>query len=255
MKYQKALLQLGCFTLEDAVALTGSVPAAKSMLQYYTSHQAVMQVRRGLYAAINPLDGEPLADRYRVASKLSPTAVVSHHSAFEYHGYTNQVFYRTFVSSESKFNSFSFGGYSYVRMPSSMSLGIEVGRNGERVTDIERTLLDSVNDFERTCGFEELIQCISLISVLNEQKLTDYLKVYRKRFLYQKVGFILEHFRDNFDLSDCFFEMCHKNAGNSSRYLIKGTEQGEMEFSNAWQLTYPKDLWRKITGGDENADI
>lgn len=83
MKYQKALLQLGCFTLEDAVALTGSVPAAKSMLQYYTSHQAVIQVRRGLYAAINPLDGEPLADRYRVASKLSPTAVVSHRSAFE----------------------------------------------------------------------------------------------------------------------------------------------------------------------------
>ena len=255
MKYVEALLELGCFSFDDAVALTGNNKAAASMLLYYTKHGAVVQIRKGLYSAINPLDKEPVANKYLIGTKLTETAVISHHSAFEYHGYANQVSYRVFVSSESKFNSFEFGGNEFTRVPANVNVGIETTSRGERITDLERTVLDSVNDFEKDMGFEELIQCISAIPVLNENKLLSYLEAYSKRFLYQKVGFIFEHFRDSFGFSDEFFRVCKVRSGSSSRYLLKDMSGSDVDFSNKWRLTYPKNLWSNLTGGDIDADI
>lgn len=255
MKYMDDLLQLGCFSFDEAVALTGNNVTAASMLLYYTKHDAVVQIRKGLYSAINPLDKEPVANKYLIGTKLTDTAVISHHSAFEYHGYANQVSYQVFVSSESKFNTFEFGGNVYRRIPASVSVGVETASRGERITDLERTVLDSINDFEKDMGFEELIQCISAIPVLSESKMLSYLEAYNKRFLYQKVGFIFEHFRENFDFSDDFFCVCKKQSGNSSRYLLKDMQGADMEFSNKWRLTYPKNLWNNLSGGDIDADI
>lgn len=255
MKYLDSLLQLGCFSFEDALALTRNRATAASMLLYYSKHGAIVQIRKGLYSAINPLDKEPVANKYLIGTKLTETAVISHHSAFEYHGYANQVFYQMFVSSKSKFNSFEFGGHTYVRVPSNLSVGIETTSRGERITDIERTVLDSINDFEKTMGFEELIQCISAIPILNENKMLSYLEAYNKCFLYQKVGFIFEHFRKSFDFSDDFFRVCKKKSGNSSRYLLKDMQGMDLDFNNQWHMTYPKNLWKNLSGGDIDADI
>ena len=87
MKYMDEFLQLGCFSFKDIVALTGNAATAGSRLLYYTKHGAVVQIRKGLYSAINPLDKEPVASKYLIGTKLTDTAVISHHSAFEYHGY------------------------------------------------------------------------------------------------------------------------------------------------------------------------
>jgi len=255
MKYMEALLQFGCFTFDEAVALTGNRATAASMLLYYTKHGAIVQIRRGLYSTINPLDKEPVANKYQIGTKLTETAVISHHSAFEYHGYANQVSYQVFVSSESKFNTFEFGGNIYKRIPTSVTVGVDNTTRGERITDLERTVLDSINDFEKDMGFEELVQCISAIPVLNETKMLSYLDAYDKCFLYQKVGFIFEYFRDNFDFSDEFFCVCKTRSGNSSRYLLKDMQDAEMDFSNKWHLTYPKNLWNNLSGGDIDADI
>lgn len=255
MKYLDALLQLGCFSFDDAVMLAGNKQAASSMLLYYAKHGAVIQIRKGLYSAVNPLDKEPVANKYLIASKLNETAVVSHHSAFEYHGYANQVSYRVSVSSQSKFNSFEFGGYTFVRFPTSIEEGIETTSHGERITDIERTVIDSINDFEKDMGFEELIQCLSAIPFLDESKLLLYLKAYGKCFLYQKAGFVFDHLNDDFGFSDGFFNVCKENAGNSSRYLLKDMNSVELAFSNKWHLTYPKTLWRNMIGGEINAEI
>ena len=130
-----------------------------------------------------------------------------------------------------------------------------------RATDYHINICDasnfhySINDFEKAMGFEELIQCISVIPVLNERRLLSYLEAYDKCFLYQKVGFIFEHFRENFDFSDEFFYVCKERSGNSSRYLIKEISDQSLDFSNKWRLTYPKNLWNNLSGGDIDADI
>jgi len=51
-----------------------------------------------------------------------------------------------------------------------------------------------------------------------------------KCFLYQKTGYILEHFRDRFDFTEEFFAECKKHSGHSSRYLLKDTAQRSYDF-------------------------
>ena len=255
MKYYEKMLSLGCFTFDDAVKLIGSEQAALTILNQYAKKGYVAKIRRGLYSAINLYDHEPVANRFEIASSVSETSVVSHHSAFEYYGYTNQVSYTVSVTSDTKFNPFSFGDYRYVRFTPSNSAGINMIGKRLRVTDIERTVLDSINDFEKNMGFEELIQCIRAVPILNEDKLVRYLSEYGKCFLYQKVGFILEHLQNEFGISNNFIELCSREAGKSSRYLIKDMKNGEADFSSFWHLTIPKDLWHNVEGGADNADI
>ena len=256
MKYYEEFLKLGCFSFEEAVSVVGLEASAKSLLQQYTKKGYVLKVKRGLYAAVNLLDREPVANKFVIASKVMDTAVVSHHSAFEYYGYANQVSYDVSVTSASKFNTFSFNGFQYRRMTTGIASGVVHHSSGATVTDIERTVLDSINDFEQDMGFEELIRCIAAIPLLNEEKLLAYLVEYDKCFLYQKTGFILEHFKEEFDISDAFLAQCKRKSGNSSRYLIKGMLKENMDFNNYWHLTIPQNLWQNvISGGDENADV
>lgn len=256
MKYYKEFLKLGCFSFQDAVKVVGFETTTKSLLQQYVKKGYITKVKHGLYVAVNMLDLEPAVNKYVIASKISKTAVVSHHAAFEFYGYANQVSYNMTVTSESKFNDFDFNGFHYIRFKPSVNCGVVQHPAGERVTDAERTVLDSINDFEQDMGFEELIQCISAIPLLSEDKLFAYLSKYDKRFLYQKTGFILEHFQSDFDISDAFLKMCNAKSGSSSRYLIKGMVKGNMAFNNNWHLTIPQNLWRStIGGGDEDAEV
>jgi hypothetical protein len=44
---------------------------------------------------------------------------------------------------------------------------------------------------------------IESIPYLNENELIKYLDAYNLQFLYQKTGFLLEHYKDQFQLSIC----------------------------------------------------
>ena len=96
-----------------------------------------------------------------------------------------------------------------------------VRSNGVRVTDAERTVLDGINDFEKVIGLEELLGCIELVPMIQEDKLLTYLAAYGKQVLYQKAGYILGHFRDMWNLNDSFFLACEAQIGKSNRYLYK----------------------------------
>ncbi|MGV8147179.1 MAG: hypothetical protein ACLKAK_12080 [Alkaliphilus sp.] len=52
------------------------------------------------------------------------TAYISHHSAFEYYGLANQVFYEVYVSSETKFQKFDFGKVTFKYIASRMKEGV-----------------------------------------------------------------------------------------------------------------------------------
>jgi len=255
MKYLEELIKLRCFTFDDILALTKNSATASSMLQYYTKQNKIIKIRKGLYTLINPIDKEPIANKFLIGSKVTESAVISHHSAFEFYGYANQVSYNVIISSNTKFNEFVFNWDRFVRVPNNLDIGINKLSSGIKITDIERTILDSINDFEKIMGFEELIQCITLVPSVNEKKILEYLKIYNKCFLYQKVGFILEYFKEEFKLSDNFFEECLKNSGKSSRYLLNNSEGLTYEFNNKWHITYPYNINNILKGDKEINDL
>lgn len=67
--------------------------------------------------------------------------------------------------------------------------------------------LDSINDFEKVEGLEKLLKYIEQVPSVKEDKLLSYLGIYNSKGLYQKTGYILEHFRSMLNLSDVFSKM------------------------------------------------
>lgn len=116
---------------------------------------------------------------------------------------------------------------------------------GVRVSGVEQTVVDVLNNFEKNAGLEETLRCMELIPSLNEKKLLDALEVYQNGFLYQKAGFILEQMNDIFLLPDSFFGECRKHISGSRRYLLK-QKGNEMVYHGRWRL-YAPDNVKKLT--------
>ena len=162
MKYYKELAELGCFSQKELVQLLGSGSAAASLAAAYLKKGYVERIRRDLYATVSMETGQPIPTRYQIASKLAEDACISHHSAFEFYGYANQVFYEVYVDTESRFRSFEYDGVSYRRIAPHGTAQAKL-INGTRVVSVEQAVIDSIRDFEKIAGLEETLRCIQLI--------------------------------------------------------------------------------------------
>lgn len=256
MKYYGKLVGIQCFSRAEIERLTGNKYTAGSLIKEYKRKGYIESVRRNLFVALNIESKRPIASRYRIASSILHGNYISHHTAFEYFGCANQVFHEVYVSGESRFANFEYDDLTYRYVAPRIHLGVILKDDQVRVTDLERTVLDSINDFERFGGLEELLRCLELIPYLDEIKLMRYLEAYSKQILYQKVGYVLEHFKAQLRISDDFFEMCKSKQIDSVRYLYHGMEYEQKTFNNRWNLVVPHDLMKIISkGGDENADL
>lgn len=87
-----------------------------------------------------------------IGSNITNSSYISHHSTFSYYGFTNQAFYEIYVSSDTRFNDFVFEGITYRFVQSKLSEGIVKTMTNPLIyiTDIERTIVDSIKDFENS---------------------------------------------------------------------------------------------------------
>jgi len=187
------LARLNTFTMTDVCHLVGNKKTASSLVLRLSKKGLVKKIKNNLYTCVNLADGQPIGSRYHIACAINETAYLSHHSAFEYLGAANQVYYEMYVSSESRFSEFEFEGITYKYVASKSQNGVIMPKNtqGIRVTTIERTIVDSIKDFEKIGGIEELLNCIESVPYMNEYEIIRFLDVYRLQYLYQKTGFLL----------------------------------------------------------------
>ena len=255
MKYYEQLLSMGCFSWEELCEVVGNESTAHTLAYRYVKQGYISRVRRGLYVALDLLTKSSSVNKYRIASKISEESYVSHYSAFEYFGLQNQVSYVVNVSSDTPFAKFDFEGNTYLCISSRLPQGVTQLSDGVRITDIERTILDGINDFDKVIGLEELLRCLSLVPSLDEQRLLEYLSAYGKQVLYQKTGYILEHLKSELRLSDRFFETCAAKIGESKRYLLRDSSPRDSQYYQRWRLVAPKNLMALIEGGYQDAEI
>ena len=242
MKYYERLVDLGCFTLDNVQALTGNRRTAQSILDSYKKKGLIECVRRDLYAAMSLETKQPVPNRYTVASHAAPGAYVCYHSAFEYHGLANQVYYEVYAAARSRFRGFVYNGVTYTYVPQSIVAGVEIKADGTRVTDLERTVVDGINDFYKSGGLEELIRSIGMVAYLDHEKLIEYLYMYNKVILYQKAGYILEHYKSALKLPDDFFNSLRGKVPQSKRYLHTNIQNQATKLNREWALYVPEDL-------------
>jgi predicted transcriptional regulator of viral defense system len=133
-----------------------------------------------------------------------------------------------------------------------MSEGVFEAKNttGVRITDMERTVVDSIRDFNKIGGFEELLNCLEGIQYLDEKKLKRYLDIYNTQGLYQRVGYLLDHYRKEMQLSKEFIEYCKGKIGKSRRYLVSEAKDDSF-YNSEWELMIPEGLFEMTEqGGD-----
>lgn len=176
--------------------------------------------------AVSLESGMPAATRYQIAGSITPTSYVSHRSAFAYYGYANQVSYEMNVSSDTAFRNFEYEGITYMYISSRLPEGI-ASRQGVRVTDLERTAIDYIGDFERIGGLEELLRSLEMITFLSEEKLLRYLELSGKAVLYQKAkqrvkGYLTETMQLSDSENRFLREFCEKKY--HPEYLFEDQE-------------------------------
>lgn len=237
MKHYKELLKKGCFDRKYIETLTGGEAAAGSIIFDYLRLGLIKRVRRDLYIALDLASELPTVNRYVVGSNISETSYVTHHSALEYHGFQNQGSYIMYVAADRYFTPFEFEDTQYVYVKPKISEGV-LTENKVRVTDWERTVLDCINELDKSGGLEELLRSIHLIPSLDESKVLRYLDLYGKVFLYQKAGFVLEFFKEEFNLSKNFFDTCKRKLSGSKRYF-QNDAIGELYYNSDWNLYVP----------------
>lgn len=250
MKYYEKMAELGCFTRGEICSLLGNSSAAHSILYDYTQKGLIERVRRDLYVALDYETKCPLANRYEIASHISDNSYITHHSAFEYYGCANQVYYEVYVSGSKPFTEFEYDSITYKYISPSIELGISLDKGLDiRTTDVERTILDGIKNFDKIGGLEELLNCLELIDSVDENTLLNYLSEYHQIFLYQKAGYILSHFRSQMNLHDDFFEKCQNRITATKRYLSAYLDKKKMVLDKNWNLFVPNDLLSIIGKG------
>ncbi len=244
MEIYNRLAKYPVFTIDEVQRLAGNSKTAYSKLDRLMKNGLVKKIRKNIYSAVNPVTGQIVATRYQIACAITDTAYISHHSAFEYYGLVNQVFYEVYVSSETRFNPFDYDNGTYKYVASRMEEGVVRAKNttGVRITDLERTVIDSVRDYNKIGGFEELLHCLENIHFLDEAKLVHYLEVYNTQGLYQKVGYLLQHYQKDMQLSNAFIDLCKSKIGKSKRYLFNESNERSI-YNSEWELMVPKGLF------------
>ena len=142
------LLRSHVFSFSDIEGITGDKKKANNAIYKLKKNGLIVSAKKNLYSAVSLSDKTPVADKFEIASKITSSSFVSHHSAFEFYGIANQVFNEMHVSSDSKFNDFYFDGLEYKYIQNKYHFGITEIKH-VKVTDMERTVLDSIKDFEK----------------------------------------------------------------------------------------------------------
>lgn len=246
MKHYQKMLEMGCFNREDLIKLVGTPEAAASVIYDYQRKGYIERVKRDCYAVISLESSQPVFSRYQIGTALYSDAYISHHSAFEVYGCSNQVFHECYVATASKFRNFSYNGIYYQRVEAKQNAEV-ISEGTLRVASIEQTIVDSIRDYEKIAGLEEVLRCIILLPGVDEDKLMYCLKQDNNGFLYQKCGYIFEELQNEFRLSDHFYDECMAHSSNAKRYLLKNRD--ETIYNSRWKLYTPSRLKKLIDKG------
>lgn len=230
------------FRLSDFVDKTGmTISSASTTLNRWKKAGVVYKIRRDLYCVKNPVGNIPAVHKFEIACKISDSSFLSYHSALEYHGIGHQIFNIVMVADKAAFRSFSFDDCDY------QSYITRIGMNGVatswvnpniRVTDLERTFVDCIDRVGRAGGAEEIFHCFEGLYMLDVEKLKRYLELYNKAHLYQKVGYVLERFKDQIGIQSDIIELC-REKGKVAVANFSATEKCDV-FIKEWNLYIPK---------------
>ncbi len=239
MKYLTELTKLKVFDYSDVCKIVGNDNTAKNVLQVYLQRGYIRKIKYNLYAVVSLESGECVADKFLIASHITSTSFVSHHSAFEFYSYYNQIYNSVNVSSFSKFMNFEFDGNDYTMTKTNSGSFVEDIR-GVKVTTIERTIVDSIKDSGKCIDLEETLNCINLIPYIEVDDVLEYLEKLNSKMLYKKTGIVLSMFKEKLNIPESFFIRCHQISDSVNGHF--DSNMNAHVYNAEWKIYMYKDI-------------
>lgn len=208
----------------------------------------IKQIKKGLYALVDPSTNEIYATRFQIASKLFDDSYFSYHEALEYYGLTNQSFVSSFTYlCHTYAKELDFLGVRYESKKSDCHLQISdrMKEEGVRVVSLERAIVDAIDCPSLSGGIEEIEYALENAPDLNLSSVEQMLEYYNKDYLYRKVGFLFEK-KFGEKISKDFYDKCLSHVTDKIFYFE--AHAGHAKLNQKWRLMieereYPDELF------------
>ncbi len=248
MKYLESFSEKRIFDYNFVFELTKTRSLADETIQNYLKKEYIERVKKNLYVTMSLETGGVIPSKFEIGSNITNNSCISLHSAFEYYGFSNQVYNEVSVSSLTKFKDFNFENNRYHYVYSTSNRFIE-DVNGVKVSTIAKTIVDTIDSIKSYDDMEELIYNLSSLPAINGLDVIEYLLFVNKKVLFNKVGLILSYFNDGLLITDKLLNQMEKSGTKSVKYFSKEKHRLK-KYYKEWNL-YCYDL-EKIIKEDSN---
>lgn len=259
MKVQDFFNEHPVFRHEAFVAYletTGSsrTKTREALLAYHVKAGHLLRLRRGLYAVV-PRGFDPKdypVDPYLLAGHLSADAVLSHHSALQFHGKAYSLHHRFTYFTRKVQRPFVYRGEEFVAVPFPKALqaqqaglfGVTTERHAGgkvRVTSLERTLVDVLVRPDLAGGWEEVWRSLESVEYFDLDRVTTYTLKLRNATAVAKVGFFLEQHRESLMVEEAHLAPLRKCAPRQPCYLER-SRRTPGKLVPSWNLVVPPEI-------------
>jgi predicted transcriptional regulator of viral defense system len=265
MKYDSFFQKHPVFTMDEFTEYLTSrrevgARTEESLLAHFRRTGRVIRVRRGLYATVPPgasASSYPI-DPFLIAAKLTLDAVLSHHTALEYHGRAYSIQERFTYSTAHPLTPFEFRSHSFkgTKFPEALMrageeqfgvLRSERAGMDLRVTSLERTLVDVLNRPDLSGSWEEIWRSLESVEFFDLDKVVAYALLLDNATTASKVGFFLEQHRESLMVEEHHLKPLRDRRPRQPHYLDRGKRQSGVLVSE-WKLVVPKEVLQRTWG-------
>ncbi len=232
----------------------------EALLSYYKKRGRIVTVRRGLYAVIPPgadPDSYPV-DLVLIAAKLTKDAVLSHHTALEFHGRAYSLYEHFTYSAYRPLKPVTFRSHVFrgVKFPKALHLAkqenygvaiLDKAGLKVRVTSLERTLVDVLHRPDISGSWEEIWRSLESVEFFDLDKVVEYVYLLKNATTAMKVGFFLEQNRENLMVDDRYLKSLHNLRPRQPHYLDRSKRVSGRLISK-WNLVIPVEILERTWG-------
>ncbi len=232
------------------------------VLGYRTRAGRLRRIRQGMYAVIPPgADGDTYpVDPYLVAAKLTPDAVLSHHTALEFHGRAYSVWQHFTYSAERPVETLIFRDQVFrgAKFPQALLrsgeeyrgvLAVERFGVPVRVTSLERTLVDVLHRPDLAGGWEEVWRSLEGVEFFNLDHVVAYTLLLGNATTVARVGFFLEQHQEILMVEDGHLKALKQRCPRQPHYLDRSRRRGG-KLAAEWNLVVPEEVltrsWEEV---------
>ena len=242
--------------LSEHLSANGKVGSRtqESLLSYYNKTGRLTRIRRGLYAVVPPdadLQSHPV-DPYLIASKLTPDAVLSHHSALQFFGRAYSVWQEFNYQSERPVKDRMFHGQTFkgTRFPKALvrsgetHFGVStVAYSGVslKVAGLERTLVDVLHRPKLSGGWEEVWRSLESVEFFDLDVVIEYCLLLENASTTSRVGFYLEQHREELMVEERHLKELRVHRPRQPHYLDRSRRDSGRLFRD-WNLVVPTEV-------------